>query len=263
MLTFTDQLNRRIRLDRLPQRIVSLVPSQTELLADLGLGNEVVGITKFCIHPDHWFRSKTRVGGTKDVHPDRIAGLQPDLIIANKEENIKEQIESLSTNYPIWISDVNDLGSALQMIQGLGELTGTVQEALRISSQIQLSFTSFPPVGSAIRVAYLIWKDPYMTVGSDTFIHDMLTRCGYTNVFADSVRYPVVSVEELKSRQCDLIFLSSEPYPFREKDAMELQAALGNSRIRMVDGEFFSWYGSRLLQAADYFKSLIAECSVI
>jgi len=263
MLTFTDQLNRRIRLDRLPQRIVSLVPSQTELLADLGLGNEVVGITKFCIHPDHWFRSKTRVGGTKDVHPDRIAGLQPDLIIANKEENIKEQIESLSTNYSIWISDVNDLGSALQMIQGLGELTGTVQEALRISSQIQLSFTSFPPVGSAIRVAYLIWKDPYMTVGSDTFIHDMLTRCGYTNVFADSVRYPVVSVEELKSRQCDLIFLSSEPYPFREKDAMELQAALGNSRIRMVDGEFFSWYGSRLLQAADYFKSLIAECSVI
>ena len=149
------------------------------------------------------------------------------------------------------------------MIQGLGELTGTVQEALRISSQIQLSFTSFPPVGSAIRVAYLIWKDPYMTVGSDTFIHDMLTRCGYTNVFADSVRYPVVSVEELKSRQCDLIFLSSEPYPFREKDAMELQAALGNSRIRLVDGEFFSWYGSRLLQAADYFKSLIAECSVI
>lgn len=250
-------------MDRLPRRIVSLVPSQTELLADLGLDNEVVGITKFCIHPEHWFRSKTRVGGTKDVHTERIAALQPDLIIANKEENLKGQIESLSTKYPLWISDVYDLGSALQMIQSLGKLTGTEQTAQKITSQIHSTFSSLPSVGTTLRVAYLIWKNPYMTVGNDTFIHDMLTRSGYTNVFADKQRYPVVSVEELKTRQCDLIFLSSEPYPFREKDIIELQAELGETRIRLVDGEYFSWYGSRLLKAADYFKNLIAECSVI
>ena len=263
MLTFTDQLNRRIQLARLPKRIVSIVPSQTELLADLGLDNEVVGITKFCIHPEHWFRSKTRVGGTKDVHADRIAALQPDLIIANREENTKEQVENLSLNYPIWISDVHDLHSALQMIHGLGDITATKQNALKITSQIQTSFSSLPGVETSSRVAYLIWKNPYMTVGGDTFISNMLTRCGFTNVFADYLRYPVVTVEELKSRRCDFIFLSSEPYPFREKDISELRNDLDETRIRLVDGEYFSWYGSRLLKAAAYFKSLIPECSVI
>jgi ABC-type Fe3+-hydroxamate transport system substrate-binding protein len=263
MLTFTDQLNRRIQLARLPRRIVSLVPSQTELLADLGLDQEVVGITKFCIHPDQWFRSKTRVGGTKDIHADRIAALQPELIIANKEENIKEQIESLSLHYPLWISDVHDLGSALQMIQSLGELTASQPKAQQITSQINLSFTTLPRVETRLRVAYLIWKNPYMTVGGDTFIHDMLTRCGFSIVFAGSLRYPVTSVEELKRKQCDLIFLSSEPYPFKEKDISELRNELPETRIRLVDGEYFSWYGSRLLKAAHYFKSLIPECSVI
>lgn len=263
MLKFTDQLNRSIQLAGLPQRIVSLVPSQTELLADLGLDNKVVGITKFCVHPEHWFRSKPRVGGTKDVHADRIAALQPDLIIANKEENIKEQIESLSATYPLWISHVHDLGSALTMIQSLGELTGMQQKAQKITSQIHASFSGLPSTGAGLNVAYLIWKNPYMTVGRDTFIHDMLTWCGFTNVFADSLRYPVISVEEIKSKRCDLIFLSSEPYPFTEKDILELQVNLPGSRIMLVNGEYFSWYGSRLLEATRYFKSLIAECSVI
>src|ERR1700741_3198050 len=106
---FIDQTGRKISIPQIPQRIISLVPSQTELLFDLGLDKEVVGITKFCVHPPEWFQTKTRVGGTKQLKIDLIKQLQPDLIIANKEENVKEQIEELEKHFPVWISDVNNL----------------------------------------------------------------------------------------------------------------------------------------------------------
>ena len=244
MPSFTDQTGRSVALQSIPQRIVSLVPSQTELLAYLGLDKEVLGITKFCVHPEHWFRSKSRVGGTKQVSIDTIHSLQPDLIIANKEENVREQVEELAKHYPVWVSDVNNLDDACEMITSLAAITGRPDT---LSNELRKRFeelNDFTPV----RAAYLIWRNPYMAAGSDTFINDMMKRCGFINTI-EKERYPQVSIDEL--RECEIVLLSSEPFPFKQKHIEELQLP-----SMLVDGEMFSWYGSRLLQVPDYFRQL-------
>lgn len=239
-----------------PKRIVSLVPSQTELLYDLRLDERVVGITKFCVHPDSWFRSKLRIGGTKTVNIEKVLSLQPDLILANKEENVKEQVEALAAELPVWMSDVNNLSDAIGMIRTIGIMTDTSARAAGIISTIETGFSQLPSPATGIRCAYFIWKDPYMTTGGDTFINDMLTRCGLQNIYAHQSRYPVITLDELKAAECELVLLSSEPYPFKEKHLAEIQTALPGARVMLVDGEMFSWYGSRLIKAADYFTSL-------
>lgn len=261
MPSFTDQLNRKIFLPSLPQRIVSLVPSQTELLYDLGLGERVVGITKFCVHPEEWFRGKTRVGGTKTINIEKVLSLQPDLIIANKEENIKEQIDALSEKTPVWVSDVNNLEDACNMIIQVGEITDTVSKATIIVEKVREGFDCLQiarqQITNDLRCAYLIWRDPYMTIGGDTFIHDLLSRCGLQNVFTNRERYPSVTLTELKGQQCQLVLLSSEPYPFKEKHIAEIQEALPAAKVLLVDGEMFSWYGSRLIRSATYLLTQI------
>lgn len=252
----TDQCGRTVVLTDTPKRIVSLVPSQTELLYDLGLRDEVIGITKFCVHPEEWFRSKTRVGGTKEVNTDRIDLLQPDLILANKEENVKEQIDVLAKKYPVWVSDINNLEQALAMILQIGRLTGKFQQADILHSQILTSFQSFIIKENKPRTAYLIWRDPYMTVGGDTFIHSLLERAGFENIFKQRNRYPETNPIELRRLDCEVLLLSSEPYPFREKHIQELQEALPDTKILLADGEMFSWYGSRLLKVPAYFQKL-------
>lgn len=256
MAAFVDQTGKTVFLSGTPRRIISLVPSQTELLADFGLEEEVTGITKFCIHPDKWFRSKTRVGGTKQVHADIIRQLQPDLIIANKEENVKEQVEALGSSFPVWVTDVNTISEAYRMIHDLGMITGRTAAAGAITGKIRQHFLSLTIPPARPRVAYLIWRSPYMTVGHDTFIHSMLEAAGYENVFADRTRYPEVSIEALQASGCDHLFLSSEPYPFGQKHIEELQPLLPGVKIRLVDGEMFSWYGSRLIHSPSYFLSL-------
>ncbi len=240
-------------------RIVSLVPSQTELLYDLGLNNEVVGITKFCVHPPAWFRSKTRIGGTKSVHIDQVKALQPDLIIANKEENLKEQVDTLSAICPVWTSDIGNLQQALQMIETIGNMTGKATAAQEMITTIRERFATLTPASPAIRTSYLIWKDPYMTIGGDTFINDMLTRCGFDNIFKDRERYPVVTPADISQLDCQLLLLSSEPFPFAAQHISALQQQLPNTKILLADGEMFSWYGSRLLHAPAYFESLIEQ----
>lgn len=258
MSSFTDQTGRTISLHAIPRRIISLVPSQTELLHYLGLEQEVAGITKFCIHPNEWFRNKTRVGGTKNIHIDIVRQLQPDLIIANKEENVKGQIEALANEFPVWVSDVNNLDDALQMIEAVGSMVGRQPQAAELVSSIQQEFDLLSrSIANTLRVAYLIWRGPYMTVGNDTFIHDMMKRCGFENVYGDKQRYPETTVDELKALQPQLLLLSSEPYPFQQKHIDELQPHLPSTRILLVDGEMFSWYGSRLLKAPGYFGGLL------
>ncbi len=256
ILLFTDQSGRLIEIDNPPQRIISLVPSQTELLYDLGLHKEVAGITKFCIHPDDWFRNKTRVGGTKQVKMDIIHQLQPDLIIANKEENVKEQVEELSKQYPVWISDINNLADALVMIREIGCITGKEITAHNLLSQIKDKFSSLTVPGYRPKTCYLIWKDPYMTVGNDTFIHTMLQTAGFENMFSHEKRYPEIFINDLKNDNCEVLLLSSEPFPFKQKHIDELQQQLPDTKIILVDGEMFSWYGSRLLKAPSYFAEL-------
>ena len=239
------------------KRIVSLVPSQTELLYYLGLDEEVIAITKFCIHPNKWYRNKLRVGGTKDIEIEKIKKLKPDLIIANKEENVRQQVEALSISCPVLVTDVNNYAEALQMIIDVGSLVNRTNEAAALVHQLEQSFRhkkQSPP--EPIRACYLIWKDPYMTVGHDTFIHDMMGHAGFINVFAVRTRYPVVTIQEILTSGCQVVLLSSEPYPFKEKHLAEFAGLLPGKRIMLVDGEMFSWYGSRLLLAPDYFHAL-------
>ena len=259
MPSFTDQTGNTIQLKEIPQRIVSLVPSQTELLYALGLEEEVVGITKFCIHPQEWFRTKQRIGGTKNIHIDQILSLQPDLVIAGKEENVSEQVLVLSGQVPVYTSDVTNLDDALRMIRDIGGMTGKNAEADSLVRSIEAGFSHLRKIAPPLPAAYLIWKEPYMTVGGDTFIHDMMTRCGIRNLFASSTRYPATTLDEIRELGCRLLLLSTEPYPFKEKDMEEIRNTLPEIRIELVDGEFFSWYGSRMKQAPEYFATLISK----
>jgi len=256
MPVFTDQLGRTIELKQTPNRIISLVPSQTELLYDLGLDTEVIGITKFCVHPDKWFRTKTKVGGTKQLHIEKIKKLKPDLIIANKEENVKKQIEELEKHFPVWISDVNNLNDALYMIEAVGQIVSKKNEAEFLIKKIESAFSELKAPNIKLQTCYLIWKDPYMTVGGDTFINNMMEHAGFKNLLENKTRYPEVTIAELQTANCQLLLLSSEPYPFAQKHIDELHTQLPNTKIILVDGEMFSWYGSRLLKAPAYFIQL-------
>lgn len=258
----TDQTGRSVTLEHAPQRIVSLVPSQTELLYALGLDEEVCGITRFCVHPQEWFSTKTRVGGTKDFKPELIRSLKPDLIIANKEENDRQRLEDLMQDIPVWVSDVHDLDSALSMIGEAGRLCGREAAAQVLRAEINLQFEELAALASSgrhtgRRCVYYIWKDPWMCAGSDTFIADMLRRCGL-EVWPDATRYPELRPESLKSDPPDLLLLSSEPYPFKQDHLEELRRILPETRILLVDGEYFSWYGARLKHAVPYFISMFA-----
>lgn len=258
----TDQMNRQVKITFPPQRIVSLVPSQTELLYDLGLTDEVVGQTLFCVHPEEMHTIKPRVGGTKQYRYDQIAALRPDLIIGNKEENEQQGIEYLSKLYPVWMSDIKTLDDALDMIRRVGELVDRKQNGFELAAQIKERFDNFssPLTNHKRRTAYFIWRGPWMTAGHNTFINEMLTRCGLENVFADEAsRYPEITNDKLQTADPELILLSSEPYPFKEKHINELKAICPGARIMLVDGELFSWYGSRLLHSADYFQMLISR----
>lgn len=251
-----------------PIRIVSLVPSQTELLYDLGLEAFVAGITKFCIHPAAWLSDKKIVGGTKNVHVEKIKALNPDLILANKEENVQQQVEVLAEFAPVWVSDVQHLHDAISMIGAVGTMTHTVDKADEVIKKITDGFQSLTikqntkGIRLKKKVAYLIWQNPIITIGNDTFIHHMLELAGFENVFANRQRYPETSIEELRTllRQSGnedaSLMLSSEPFPFQEKHVGSYQETLPGVQVKLVDGTFFSWYGSRLQSAPAYFKTL-------
>ena len=254
-MLYKDQLGREVEIPSPPQRIISVVPSQTELLYDLGA--QVLGITKFCVHPDAWFRSITRVGGTKQLNLELIASLRPDLIIANKEENEKAQIEALADRFPVWTSDIRHLGDACNMITALGDILERRHSAQLIRQRIEEGFDALTPLPVAVPTAYFIWREPWMVAGGDTFIHEMMARCGFRNVFADLPRYPSITLPQLAASACKLVLLSSEPYPFREKHIAGIREYVPDADIRLVDGEMFSWYGSRLMHAPAYFRTLM------
>lgn len=253
--SFTDQLNRTIHISYPPKRIISLVPSQTELLFDLGLDSEIIGITKFCVHPESKFKVKTKIGGTKKLNLDLIRSLKPDLIIGNKEENEQTQIEELMKNLPVWMSDIYDLEDAKKTITQIGELVDRTPEAAYLNHLINAGFNDLQTLALENNlnksVAYLIWKNPYMFAGRNTFINHMLAMNGLNNVIREN-RYPEMDLNELALLKPELIFLSSEPYPFKEKHLEEIRVVIPEAKVMLVDGEMFSWYGSRLVKAVQY-----------
>lgn len=272
-MNFTDQLNETISLENYPKRIISLVPSQTELLFDLGLAENIVGITKFCIHPNQEIKNNQhikKIGGTKNFDFEQIKALSPDLIIGNKEENYEIGILELkkeNPNCPVFMTDIYDLNDALQMIKSVGNITNTTEKATNICTEISKEFAVFSENISQNsieknqktkkKVAYFIWNKPMMIATTNTFIDSMLQLIGFENAFSDLVRYPCVSEQELEKANPDLIFLSSEPFPFKEKHISYFQNICPKAKIQIVDGEFFSWYGSRLRYAGKYFQGII------
>jgi ABC-type Fe3+-hydroxamate transport system substrate-binding protein len=252
---FTDQLGNKITISFPPQRIISLVPSQTELLADLGLEDRVVGITKFCVHPEGWRKSKVIVGGTKKFDFEIIESLQPDLIIGNKEENYQEGIEQLKARYPVWMSDIVIVEDALGMIQQIGLLTGKDKKAIEIVSQIKEAFLGIEKFRPH-RTLYLIWRNPWMAAANGTFIHELLTLAGFQNCLASTNRYPELGERKMKTLNPELVLLSSEPYPFQQKHIDEFQKIFPQAKVMLVDGEMFSWYGNRLVKFPDYLRTI-------
>jgi len=256
-----DQMKRNVQIKNFPpNRIVSLVPSITELLVALGLSEKIVGITKFCIHPEELFKNKEKIGGTKNLNIEKIKALQPDLIIGNKEENVKNQIEELEKYFPVWMSDVNTYEDAISMIQSVGKITNTEHVAHQIIDQINLAFEELNYSTHLLKnkkVLYLIWYQPYMAVANQTFIHNMLLKVGAINVLESQNRYVEIDVETIKTLSIDYVLLSSEPFPFKEKHKEELQALLGNNtKVILVDGEVFSWYGIRMRRLPSYLRIL-------
>ncbi|RKE90814.1 ABC transporter substrate-binding protein [Ichthyenterobacterium magnum] len=257
-MKFRDQLNRTIHLKSVPKRIVSLVPSQTELLCDLGLESSIIGVTKFCVHP-HYIKTKVAVvGGTKQVNFDKIKALDPDIILCNKEENTLEMIIRLEQIAPVHISDIYTIDDCLELIKMYGELFLKKMEAETIAEKIQtkhLEFKTFIEKKPIKKVVYFIWKNPWMVAASHTFINEMLRLNKFENSYKNLERYPEVQLDEIK-KNTDLVLLSSEPYPFKEEHISELKTHLKTPKIQLVDGEMFSWYGSRLTKAFNYFKTL-------
>lgn len=252
-----DQLNRKLLLDKLPERIISLVPSQTELLVDLGLIDKIVGVTNFCVHPESIRKEKQVIGGTKSVHFERIEELKPDIILCNKEENTKEMVDELSKDYIVHISDVNTLEENYEMIAQYGKLFGVEERAAEIVNKTKAEvalFEEYLADKPILKVAYFIWRKPWMVVGKDTFIDYLLNLCRLENIYSDQSRYPEIELEELKP--ADYYLLSSEPFPFQEKHKVEIEAFTKEGDFRFVDGEYFSWYGSRMQNAFLYFREL-------
>jgi ABC-type Fe3+-hydroxamate transport system substrate-binding protein len=247
-------------INYVPKRIISLVPSQTELLYDLGLEEAIVGITKFCVHPANALKNKQIVGGTKNIKLERIIALQPDIILCNKEENTKEIVTLCSQVTHTHVSDIYTIEDAKMLIQTYGAIFEKKAAALRIVSSIESQlhlFKEFIKQKPLLKVAYFIWRAPWMVAGNTTFINSLLTLNKFHNIYSDLERYPEVDISSMQGKHTpDLILLSSEPYPFKQKHVQEIKTYVPQATILLVDGELFSWYGSRLTKSFDYFKSL-------
>lgn len=258
-----DARGQPVRLSEPPRRIVSLVPSQTELLAHLGLDEQTVGLTRFCERPDGWKEEKEIVGGTKNVRVEKVEALRPDLVLANHEENTRPVVEEIETFAPLFVTDVPDVPGAAAMIRDVGRLTGRAAKAQALANRLTRRFATLADdlAGEApLPVAYLIWREPYMTVGSDTIIHDVMERAGFENVFAETPRYPTVTPTEIAASGARAVLLPDEPFPFDDDYAEELRDALPQPLpTHLVQGQPFSWYGPRLAEAPPYLRELRAE----
>ena len=257
---FVDQLGTSHSFITSPKRIISLVPSQTELLCDLGLESKIVGITKFCVHPYSLKSTIKAVGGTKKVHYEKIRLLQPDIIICNKEENTKEIVAELQKICPVWVTDIITIEDNFKMISDFGQLFNCRTEAKKWNDKIAFAWNDFKLFIKDVpvkKVAYFIWKDPFMVAGSGTFIDELLKLNHFENCYSNRGRYPEIKLQNMAlENNPDLVFLSSEPYPFQEKHVEEINENAPQAKTILVDGEMFSWHGSRLLKAFSYFKQL-------
>ena len=251
--TTVDALGQSFSCNVPPTRVVSLVPSITETLFDMGVWDSVVGVTRYCVHPETATTDKTVVGGTKKINVDVIKQLNPDLVLCNQEENTPEIIHNLeSAGIRCHVSFPTDIPTAVQSIVNLSLLFGKEQWAKEWTNQVQ---TGLQQPYVPFRYAYFIWRKPWMISGQDTFITQMLSTVGGVNVSCTEDRYPEVQISELIRTQCDAFLLSSEPFPFTKKHMLELEShGIEPNKIHFIDGEMCSWHGTRLLRGLEYLR---------
>ncbi len=256
-MTYSDQLNNKIILDKIPRKIVSLVPSQSELLFDLGLSERICGVTKFCILPKDKVRSKIKIGGTKNLNIELIKSINPDLIIAGKEENDKEQIMQLKRYFPVWVSNVTNFESALDMIREISFITGEEFAGNKIINYIQKQYNKFENNNfKKHKALYFIWRKPYMVAGGDTFIGDMMEKAYFLNEAKQLNRYPAINSDNINDFNPEIILLCDEPYRFGDKHKIEFKKMYPKTQVLLTNGQYFGWYGSRMKYAFKYFKEL-------
>ncbi len=262
MVTINDATGRQLEFSRPPKRIISLVPSLTELLFHLKLDDEIFGVTNYCIHPSSKYSQKTKIGDPRDINMALIKAMEPDLILASKEENPREDIEFMMGEFKVFVSDIRTFEGAMCLIYEVGKIVDRKKDAKRLIKKLQVAYKPFPLLDKEIPIAYLIWNNPFMTINNNTFLHSMLEKVGFRNVFADEEeRYPTVTHEQILKMKPRYIFLSTEPYPFTESIMQELQPIFEGAQLKIVDGEMFAWYGYRMLRAAGYFQELAVELS--
>lgn len=260
-----DALGRRFDLPNVPQRIVSLVPSLTEWLFALWLNERIVGVTDFCTRPSNLVIHKVKVRGTKNPNRATIFTLKPDLVIANKEENRQRDVDALTTaGVPVYVTDIRSLPHAIDQLGALADLLGVAEAAQPYLDDIRQAYTTLTVPQTRQRVLALIWREPWMAIGGDTYSHDLLERCGAHNAGADLPgRYPRFDLDDLSALELDRILLLSEPYAFSADDLPPLQAHF-NGPIDFVDGELLTWYGPRISLAlrkfGAMFRSFTAPC---
>jgi ABC-type Fe3+-hydroxamate transport system substrate-binding protein len=261
-----------LELARPPRRIVSLVPSTTELLCHLGLAEVLVGITAYCVEPRDVVRTKRRIGGEKTPDLDAIRALAPDLVIANLEENVRDHVAALrASGIPVWVTYPRTVADTIRFIRETGVVTGAEARAGALADEIEAlhratraALAGRPPV----RVFYPIWREPYMTIGRDTYVHDVLGAVGAANVFGDRDRYPTVTLAEMAARAPEVIVLPDEPFRFRRAHVADFEAfpdvpAVKHGRIHLMDGKIFSWHGPRLAGALRTLPALFRPDSAL
>ena len=264
-----DASGAALLLSRPPRRIVSLIPSTTELLCHLGLADAIVGITAYCVEPRDVVRTKRKVGGEKNPDLEAIRALMPDLVIANVEENVRDHVETLrGWSVPVWVTYPRTVTDTIRLVREVGAVTGTdaaagaLADALeRLRDEVRAAVTGRPPA----RVFYPIWRDPYMSINRDTYIHDVLATVGAANVFGDAAdRYPAITLDEMAARAPDVIILPDEPFRFRRAHLKDFERygdvpAVRNGRIHLMDGKVFCWHGPRLGEALRTLPAIFAR----
>lgn len=245
-------------------RLVSLCPSLTELLFDLGAGAELVGRTKFCVHPELLVDRVEKLGGTKNPKIARILELEPDLVLMNEEENRLEDAEQIrAAGISVHASLPRTAAETAVMVRSIAAAIHREESGERIAADIEGRAERVRTAATGIApltYAYLIWREPWMTINDDTFVAALLALAGGRNVFGNATeRYPTITLDDLRAANPDVVLLSSEPFPFADRHATELETALGlpRDRFELVDGELLSWHGSRTPRGIDYAADVV------
>lgn len=255
MITILDHLGRQVVLPKKPQRIISICPAITSTLFEIGAGETVIGRTEYCIFPKDQVEVVPVIGGTKQVDFEKIRQLKPDLILAEKEENTKVIVKTLEKEFPVFVFEVQSLEENERFITDLGKLTKQEEQAAHLLENVKQAFQGIPNFSNET-AAYMIWQEPYMVVGHNTYINSVLKTLGFINPFTDrKSRYPIIQLEDIVQANLQYLLLASEPFHFTEEHRNYFSNILPNTTVLNVDGEMF-WYGSNSVPGFQYIQQL-------